>query len=369
MDCYFEEAQGLFGAQAPPHIHTETRTLPLRKLLATAESDTPYPSVAWRLLHQRFVEIRATWAQLNHNPNEGKWGNLLTGLILAARRNPFKHKLIHHLGHNLTKQVGRAIDTLMDLISQDGRPTMVYGFLEQWVSRASYEEVASTKQERRKSDDDWKANLLASLEGAAGRAHAIARIKPERLTPWTCSDNLMRTLPTVALMKEHHKWATTWTAANDHKQAAYTIRPTILPPITGDQIQTAAKAFKLRTTAIEGIYPRQIAHIAHQGREALAKLYQIVEQVGDFPSFMRLLLVRLLDKGTNPATYRCIMLYRTSFRIWAKVRQPWVKEWARSTTFGFFNNQEHRRIGEGMWRTMIRRAIEEVDGNPPDHAG
>ncbi|MCP4455661.1 MAG: hypothetical protein GY809_29730, partial [Planctomycetes bacterium] len=178
-------------------------------------------------------------------------------------------------------------------------------------------------------------------------------------TPWVrTKEGHCSSLPHLAVQMEAAKWKSIWTSMDDPDAIADLAKAANaqeLQPLTAEEIAKAAAAFKLRTTAGEGIHPRQIADLCRPGQKDLAHLLTQAEQAGNFPVALRSMLVRLLGKGTMPETFRCILLYRTLYRIWAKARQPLARAWARQQVRGLINNEEGRRITDAMWRGLVRR--------------
>ena len=92
----------------------------------------------------------------------------------------------------------------------------------------------------------------------------------------------------------------------------------MLPRVNEAQLAAAALSFADSTSMVDGLHPRQVAFISHQGLIALSWMFYILECLGDFPGHMATLLIRLLPKPQGGV--RPIGLYSSLFRVWTRTR-------------------------------------------------
>ena len=81
------------------------------------------------------------------------------------------------------------------------------------------------------------------------------------------------------------------------------------------------------------------------------------EESGMWPSQEQDLHTRLLAKPQGG--YRPIMLFRSLFRVYSRIRSKVVKQWAQGIGMHEINMQPRRWVSDPIWRSLVRREINE----------
>ena len=124
-------------------------------------------------------------------------------------------------------------------------------------------------------------------------------------------------------------------------------------PIPVESLRAAGKTFKKRTAAPDGCTPRQLTGLSDQGLAALAKLLRACEQALDFPESQAALFTALLETETGGC--RPIGLYKSIYRLWAKIRQEEVRAWmSKRIGPNFFTTTPRTRAADAIYRDQFR---------------
>ena len=111
---------------------------------------------------------------------------------------------------------------------------------------------------------------------------------------------------------------------------------------------------------MDGWHPRQCAFLSHSALEALGWLFALYEYHGQWNPEQANLLVNLLPK---PDGDQRPILFRSGFRVWTRLTQGRVKQWAHQyMPDSFINNAAGRRPGDAVWRSLVRSDLELAAG-------
>mgnify|MGYP002811236266 CR=1 FL=1 len=130
-----------------------------------------------------------------------------------------------------------------------------------------------------------------------------------------------------------------------------------------EALRGVAKSFAWHTSNYEGLSPRHIAELPEEGLKVLAELFNLCEVLGDYPSILHTLFVKLIPKPTGG--YRPICLFRTLYRIHMKARSAFARDWEKEigTRVKGFNDEPGRRITDGMYRSGVRNDLRKSSTN------
>lgn len=172
-----------------------------------------------------------------------------------------------------------------------------------WIRQVS---AAVQAAEWRKSKSDWSALCESALEGGARLAHRLCR-PPDPFIPdlAPCDDEGMWSgHPSSVLKREVQKWGAIWGASHtkpkDYGQDITLMPPTLMGrPTPGDQIARVARSFKELTCKPDGLHPRYFGWLSEAALEVVSLLFFLIDAIGDFPTEVQNVLIRLLDKPTG----------------------------------------------------------------------
>ena len=95
-------------------------------------------------------------------------------------------------------------------------------------------------------------------------------------------------------------------------------------------LRAVAKKVKANTgLGADQLHPRLLSVLSDEALEELDGLFRLAEQQGSWPSRWRVIHVVFLAKPEGG--WRPILSYCTLYRLWARARIQYVKEWAYST--------------------------------------
>ena len=222
--------------------------------------------------------------------------------------------------------------------------------------------ILLVQQEWAEQSLSWHAWVDEAMLGGAKKAHAWVKGRKDvhqQVQLVARPEGGETSCPVALLLAQHDKWKGVWEAEDKGPQA-------IKWPSRAGQvfevqyIKKVALSFKRTTTAVCGWHPRQFAYLPDICVEVLAVLFGCYERTGTWASFQRSLLVQILGKPAGG--FRPILQYRSAFRLWSKCAQPKVKEWqSRCMADSFHNNLAGRRVGDGVWRAIMRSMSKEKE--------
>ena len=123
-----------------------------------------------------------------------------------------------------------------------------------------------------------------------------------------------------------------------------------LPPITAQQVQEASLRFpETMSGSPDGWHPRHLALFSGKGRQEAANILNCMEDTGQLPFQIEIVLMVLLAKPQGG--YRPIAILPALYRLWMKIRRPHCEAWEK---------KGHRPL---PWR--MARSWETRSGDPP----
>eukprot|EP00972_Heterocapsa_arctica_P025942 3819245-Heterocapsa_arctica.AAC.1 len=99
----------------------------------------------------------------------------------------------------------------------------------------------------------------------------------------------------------------------------------LLPVPRPRELREVASSFSIGTSAIDGWHPRNFAAMSDGALEVIGLLMVMTEQQGSFPDTMAEFLIRLIPKPVSGR--RPVALFKSTVRMWYKVRQKICKAW------------------------------------------
>ena len=232
-------------------------------------------------------------------------------------------------------------------------------------------ELASQEEEVRKEKAaKWKEKLKASFEKGSSLVFRLIR---EDQVPGPLEATGKAGQVNVAVqthLEEQVKvWAGIWQAEEvecDEFGVSKFIAVQKAPEVfSAEQIREVALGFKEATTHLGGWHPRQIGHLGEVARRTLGKIWQVFEWCQVWCRDEEQVLVRMLEKASGG--HRPIMLFRTLYRIFGKLRCGSVREWMYNMAARFpqINMAPKRGVGDSTYRLQTRRdlaLLEEDEG-------
>ncbi len=214
------------------------------------------------------------------------------------------------------------------------------------------------RDERSAAVREWAH--AASHEGAA-IAHRWTRV-PDEWRPETVEDEdidgcaTVTANPGAVVDAEHEKWKMLWSPSGVCKTKLNWGRVEQLPRPTTQQFRSAARSFKRRTgVGVEGITPADFDALDDDGIDACISIMMACEAVGYIPKAIALVIVRMIakkDGGRRP-----IGLLPSFYRVWAKVRGCYVRDWERKWARRYFAAGPGKSAEGAAWQAAMRAEI------------
>jgi hypothetical protein len=118
-----------------------------------------------------------------------------------------------------------------------------------------------------------------------------------------------------------------------------------------DQIRAAAKTVPVSTSSVDGVRPRQLAHIPDRALDLLSEFFTDFEVWG-WPDDEQLVVVTLIPKKASGL--RPIALFRTAYRVFAKLHMWTFLQWIYTQPRHGVNVTSGRHTLDATWRSRAR---------------
>ncbi len=150
------------------------------------------------------------------------------------------------------------------------------------------------------------------------RAETTDVVAAEVVTTSTNPDDLVNA--------ERAKWSKLWAPSGGPSGLPHWGTVPVLPRPTVEELRACARRFK-RTTGqgADLISPRDLAELEDDALGALGEVMYLSEILGTMPDAMSLVIVVLISKKDGGR--RPVGLMPAAYRLWAKVRQGYVRRW------------------------------------------
>lgn len=211
--------------------------------------------------------------------------------------------------------------------------------------------------EWRQSKLSWQDHLWQVMESGAGRVYRAMKAKVVRPPDGTDPDGCPTSVPSRMLAGERVRWGAIWQASMTEEEQAVEVAdlvaelrstPTCPEPISVEAVRTAARSFKFRTVALDGVHPRAYGMVIDVGVEATAALLYLLDLVSTFPDDVAEVVIDMIDKPKGGL--RPIGWYRSLVRLLGRIRRQVTRSWDMQHRLRSFNAQAGVRTSEGAWR-------------------
>ena len=136
-----------------------------------------------------------------------------------------------------------------------------------------------------------------------------------------------------------------------------------LSALTAEEIRAAALSFPECTSCTDEWHPRRVGYLSDEALEALADIIVALEALGDFPTQLHGLLVKLIPKPGSSDT-RPIGLFKGLVRVWGRARKKHIAACMGSeAAHGDTNNMlAGRHTLDAVWRAQMRAFLGHARG-------
>ncbi len=219
---------------------------------------------------------------------------------------------------------------------------------------AADDRTAENAKEIRDSISEWCRSAEAN---GASKAHKWTQV-PQAWRPETARDigapvDCVTSNPDALVMSERVKWAPIWAPPGaPQAQPRWGTVPR-LPRPTVREVRQAARRFKRATgQSADRVSPRDLADLGDDVLEVVIELMCCSELLGTVPQPIALIIVLLIakkDGGRRP-----IGLLPALYRLWTRVRQPYVREWESQWDRKYFAAARGKSTTDVAWLRALR---------------
>ena len=155
-------------------------------------------------------------------------------------------------------------------------------------------------------------------------------------------------------------WAKWWKAVEEKPGTSmfdyHEYKGLDLPNTIGvDQFRKAAGSFKVVTSCSDGWHPRHFGHLSDAATRCLGMLWTLFEWTGKWPESEAVGVVVLIPKPSGGR--RPIMLFRSMYRVYARIRSFKVRAWFQETSWAAIGNAAGRSRGDSVWWAQVRDLV------------
>jgi len=212
----------------------------------------------------------------------------------------------------------------------------------------------------------WRQWARDSAVGSASKAHRFSR-EPEQWTPTTTQGDMGRATaaPKALLAEQVAGWSEVWQTSKGHPDRVFRW-PEHLEVRQHDELgvaslRAASRSFPEETASTaDGLHVRHFSLLSDEALLCLAKLFVLIELLGDFPVAASFVLVALLEKPAGG--FRPIGIFPGIYRLWIKCRRDLCQAWELRFDQPFFAMSRGRRVTDPVWRHAVSQEAATLGG-------
>ncbi len=218
---------------------------------------------------------------------------------------------------------------------------------------------AAAAHETKEALDAWTSWLKQNIDTGARHAHVYLQLPDEwRPTTAVTPDGVVTGDPMRLLESYADKYNTMWNDGHkednmDEDEAADWDKREHLERPTPETLRQASREFKVRTIfTYDGFHPRHFNLMTDGALEVVADMMITMELIGRLPSQCSLLTMPLIGKPKGG--HRAVSSFTGIYRLWTKVRRPYLQKWESANDRPFFASGKGRGPADVVHRQAMR---------------
>ncbi len=205
---------------------------------------------------------------------------------------------------------------------------------------------------------EWAAWVRSNIDSGARNAHRFLQL-PTEWQPTTALsiDNVVTADPLRLLEDYTVKYQNFWDGDDPDDEYVEDLEGWARRSHMGrpevEALRTASAHFKLETTvAYDGFHPRHYSLLCDDALRVVGDMFVVFELVGALPKQLRLLAMPMIPKARKG--HRAIAAFVSFYRLWAKVRKPYVDAWQAANDRPYLAAGKGRAPADIVWRQAVR---------------